>query len=244
MTVLHTVDISKDVNIVHVVPKVVDVVPKVVADIVPNTRNFETIIKCPSQGCHETFRDHPPSLSCGYDLCVENQPSLYCNKCVRDQPLNNLLTMHFGKINQSCVFEIVLRVTVNTCITSCTTPQCDPEINTFEHKVYLPASQSALDDFQKINCSRVNDEHRASRAINFYVSFLSYYHIDNDLICNCMDFIRKPEVINFSAVPMCDDYNMSRFYDMTRPIYYNPVDMDKVSDFLNTTDTGTHTVTN
>ena len=233
MTVFHTVDTSKDVNIVHVVPKVVDVVPKVVdavpkvVDPVLNTRIFETIVKCTAQGCHETISNH--------------QPSLCCSQCDRDQPLNNLLTMHFGKINQSYIFEIVVRISVFTCITSCTTPQCDPEINTFEHKVYLPALQSALDDSQKINCSRVNDKHRVSRAINFYLSFLSYYSIDSPLICHCMDFISKPEVINFFAVPVCDDYNMSRIYDMARPIYDDPVDMDKVSNFLNTADTDTDT---
>ena len=251
MTGTHTVVTSKDVNIVHVVQKTVDIVPAVtdvvqktvdivpaVTDVVPTVpeivktpANFVTIVKCATQGCRKTVN-------------IKYNTSSYCCSCEENQPLIKMLTMHFGQINQNYIFKIVVCGTVYTCVDSCMTPEGNsPTTNYFEYTLYLPALQSALDDSNKINCESVCDEHYKSRAINFYLSFLSYHYINDSLICMCRSFKKQPKVKFFSAVPMNDKYKMSRFYGMALRARYQKVDMRDVSNFLNAADTDTDTDT-
>ena len=236
MTVSQTVDTSLDVTNVHVVPTAVDIVPAVVdivpvvIDIVVNPTNFATIVKCATQGCHET-------------IFTRYQTSSYCYDCERNQPLINMLTAHFGKINQNYMIRVDVSGVVNTCTGhSCLTPEGDPEINDFESTVYLPAFQSALDDFDKIKFTCVTREHYKSQAIKFYLSFLSYHNIDNSLIC-CGQFVKKPTVDFIFVVPMDKKLKMSRFYDMALRDHSVNLDMVDVSDFLNNADTYTETDT-
>ena len=243
MTVSHTVDTSKDVTNVHAVPAVVDTVPvvvdtvpvvvdivPVVVDIVPNPTNFATIIKCATRGCHET-------------IYTRYQTSSYCFSCDMNQPLINMLTTHFRQINQNYVLRVDVCGVVETCNgNSCLTPEGDPDTNYFEDTVYLPLFQLAKDDLDKINCKSVCDEHYKSRAINFYLTFLSYHNIDNSLIC-CKSFIRQPKVQFISVVPMNDKLKMSRLYDMALRDHSVTLDMEEVSDFLNDANTDTDTDT-